>query len=409
MSTHTTAPEATTKADAISVEKHIEQTEPTVATVTFNITSSLDAATTVRICDPLPEDWTRERVGFHPDHEPNKWEVDGNAVCFEGEIEGRSTHTTLYALKIDDEDDLNGFEEPPSVTIQEAGGSPYGPAPELESTPSYDPDAPVEPFDLPDPTEESASTDDHDNSAAPTPEEPPAVEPSSPVSELVTYLRTEATQDERKTLRRELSLQNGTSLSTQVEHLQQEYSELAAYTGLLRDFLDSEGSFTEAIDAVREDHQRLENRMNEHTERFEAFDQALERIDQETESVTNTVENNQTSVEELREQLQSHVESTDTYAEKIDALASSIDDHEQESTQRMDSVEREFDEHRTTVNAEFNHIRGNLEEMDEILSAYTEWIHTLKGSLDSLPDQRPSTDQSQSEETDQSSPEAQLR
>jgi outer membrane murein-binding lipoprotein Lpp len=88
---------------------------------------------------------------------------------------------------------------------------------------------------------------------------------------LVEQLRSdEVTPGQRATIREELGIATPESMQVRLDYLQSRVSELDAYTDALETFIDDEGGVERALEAVRDDLARTNERLDDLEARFDA-------------------------------------------------------------------------------------------------------------------------------------------
>lgn len=250
--------------------------------------------------------------------------------------------------------------------------------PMAESSESAEPEIeePEEPESAPEPDASATAadheppSDDVDVEAAvhaefsdDTDEEPPSDEADDEITVPVTggvarVLAKELREgtisaEDRRLLREELSTGEG-STEARIRHLQNEVSDLTAYTDAIEAFLDDEGPADEIIDDLRDDVNDLRSHVNGevHTLR---------------EEVTNDLSELQAVVDDLRETVTAftdRLETTESTVEQIEASLATIRDDiadVREETDRLDAVDAELDSLADRVGT----VRSDLDQMSE--------------------------------------------
>lgn len=104
--------------DGVSVRKWMDTGGFRVPAVSFELVSERDEAVTVRLVDRIPDSFPMERVGFHPDHGSEHWTAyPDHRVGFEYELAPDETVTTVYGVRIDEDEDIEQFDSAPELEV----------------------------------------------------------------------------------------------------------------------------------------------------------------------------------------------------------------------------------------------------------------------------------------------------
>ncbi|WP_224269021.1 hypothetical protein [Haloprofundus salinisoli] len=109
----------TVSAGGVSLEKTFAADEFPVPAIKFVIRSERDDVVDVRLSDDIPESFSMERIGFHPDYESANWTAyEDQFVEYERSLDPDEEVLTVYGIRVDDEEDVSAFlTEPMLETI----------------------------------------------------------------------------------------------------------------------------------------------------------------------------------------------------------------------------------------------------------------------------------------------------
>ncbi|WP_224449733.1 hypothetical protein [Haloprofundus salilacus] len=115
----------TVSAGGVTVEKTFAADEFPVPAIKFVVRSEREDAVDVRLSDDIPESFSMERVGFHPDYESANWTAyEDQFVEYERSLEPSEEVLTVYGIRLDDDHDPTAFlTEPMLETIVPGDGS----------------------------------------------------------------------------------------------------------------------------------------------------------------------------------------------------------------------------------------------------------------------------------------------
>jgi len=407
-------------ADGVRVLKRFAADQFPVPAIAFEISSGRDEEVTLRLSDRVPQGVAVDDLGFHPDYGSEYWTIEEDRITFERDLEPNDSYTTVYGIR--EADDVGQFLTDPTIEsvvpplsaadrdeavvlesddalVEDAISRGVEPSDEDEEEPAEEPEVPST-LDLGEPDaddpdrsgdnetdadEAVASADpaaEPDEAAEPDPAaEPdgakPAVEPAtegSVVASLATELRSDSVSQADLDLLREVLVEQhdgSGSTTARLDQLQQEVTELRAYTGAIEAFLDENGTGAELIDSFEA--------------RLDDFGDRLEHL--ETEFVVE-VQGRIEDLEEQFEQLESdaveefdRLEDLETRTDEVAERADDADARTRDLVGRLEDLESELDELER-----IDEIEENLERLDEIeseLSDIQEWrkqlIKTLGG------------------------------
>lgn len=436
-------PVSTIEQDQVVVEKTLSVTEPNVAKVEFHLDSQADVDLRVALEDPRPPEWPSDRIGFHPDHEPEMWTIEDEAITYVQKIEAGGEHESLYAVQFEDETELGAFERDPSIEV-EAFPQLSQPSPSIEDGPGVlngdetfgaatateEPAAPplyrgsqAEEDDQGDDDPFDTSTDDGPAAEFPEPPdidqpvdtatsnpEPEAGDEADRVPELNQETQDDvderefeasvadtdspdileafldefenASEERRQAIADALEVKPRTSVQTRIENLEQEITELTAYTGALEEFLDDEGDAQQILDTVHADQNELADRvdsLSEETEHLRGQIKDLTEVEERLDEIESTVDDIPMGlpgkIEALYDELE-HLESQ--HGERIETLERRLSEELGELDQQ---ISRDIDQLRTDV-ADYR--EATDERIDDRLDEFEEQI---RPELESIKDE----------------------
>ncbi|MFB6104411.1 MAG: hypothetical protein ABEJ57_04905 [Halobacteriaceae archaeon] len=105
--------------DGVTVRKSFETDEFPVPAVTFEIESAREDPVKVTITDDIPDPVAMEQIGFHPDYHNDEWTAyPEGRVEFTHEFDSRESITTIYGVRLDDDDSQEAFLRDPQISIE---------------------------------------------------------------------------------------------------------------------------------------------------------------------------------------------------------------------------------------------------------------------------------------------------
>lgn len=428
----------TVEDDDIFIEKLLDDVDSSVITVWFTIESQRNDSIRVRLTDPLPEGWSPERVGFHPNHEPEHWDFEDGSMVFEREFEPEEEHTTIYALRVEDSSDIETFksiprfdiwppgeeqpssmktpptEEPVAATNGPAGGYASDSALDMDVHPD-DPDWVKEMKQNADDDTVMASSQDDDETqpsdnldqtvegdggrsvsmvgegaALAYEQEQTNVDTSSKADEtnqpimhgealLDTFLdalQSDASTDDREAIREALGINGYKGLSARVDYLNKQHGELAAYTDALREFIDEEGTGVEIVETLREQRDQLQAEMESIHGRLDDVLEQQALHNEEFERTQGLEERVETRFNELT------VEINDILSQ-IDQLESDHIERIEELTSSIESVDAEHTERLDTVKKNIEEVNNKHEQrLTELQTTLEDFMEAFETSLE---------------------------
>lgn len=112
------ADETVVEADGIRVTKSFDADGFPVPAVRFDIVSTRDDETTLTITDEIPDEFDIDQIGFHPDYGSEHWTATGEGVVrFERTIDEAEDYTTVYGVRMGDDEEPSAFLESPTITV----------------------------------------------------------------------------------------------------------------------------------------------------------------------------------------------------------------------------------------------------------------------------------------------------
>ena len=85
--------------DGITVQQTFSEDDFGVPAVRIRLESERDNPLDVTLGVALPESESVDRVGFHPDYDPDNWSIDGNSLSYHTRLSPQSDVTTVYAVQ----------------------------------------------------------------------------------------------------------------------------------------------------------------------------------------------------------------------------------------------------------------------------------------------------------------------
>lgn len=110
--------ETVVEADGIRVTKSFDADDFPVPAVRFDVTSTRDDETTLTITDEIPDEFDIDQIGFHPEYGSEHWAATGDGVVrFERSIEPDESFTTVYGVRMGDDEEPSALLDAPTVTV----------------------------------------------------------------------------------------------------------------------------------------------------------------------------------------------------------------------------------------------------------------------------------------------------
>jgi TolA-binding protein len=385
----------TVSRDGVTVEKSFEPDSFPVPAIAFEIESSREGPTTVRLVDALPEGVEATDVGFHPDYGDEFWSVEDGEIAFEREFDSEESFTTVYAVRESDLDTIERFLVEPELRAVDPAEGVVGDSSQVvrdvlsgssESVPGLgddddDDDDEIEPLNLQDPNatdddggtttggtsgggEIGATPADGDGTAAGAEAEVGAgagagtslgaagvgAGADSVVGALAAELQSGEFDDaELALLRRSLGVADGggeASTDARIQQLQTDMSDLRAYIGALEEFIDENGRGREILEELRSEVEALDDRLAAAEEREESVEASVSEMADSVDDMEGRLSAVDGSVDELESELERLREDAAT-ADEIAGLETRIDEVEDEMAadleQRLNSIENDLE------------------------------------------------------------------
>ena len=341
------------EAEEVTGEKQLSRHGEDVFEVSFSIESTSDVPLSLRLTDHHPDENGASEVGFHPDSDPNNWEVaETGDVIYETVIEPGKELETLYRYRTATSDRIDWVSEPPTVETRRyseesnrrgdeggAGGDgsalsnggteiPEGIARESAPPASANPerrsndDAGEAEGETTFGSDENggqiADASSGDGDSQRIDREPSAASEDSLdglqsqeslVTELVGELKTrELSAEERSVLRDRLGLKPTNSMAVRLRHVQEKVDDLVAYRDALEEFIDENGEPPEFVGELQTDVARqgdrivaLEDEITELTSRLGDLREIEDRVESVDARLDSLEERHADDVERLED------------------------------------------------------------------------------------------------------------
>ena len=375
--------EVTISSDGVTVVKRFEEDEFPVPAIAFEFESTRDESVTVRMSDTVPEGIEVEDLGFHPEYGSEYWTIDDDTITFEREIEAEGSYTTVYGIRATGSDNVQQFlteptiesvdpplpegeQDDPEDVIPETDDnvvkdaiSGDGEIPGLEDEDGDEADEEdVATLELNDPNESESTATEGDEQSASEERDEPTISASG--ESLTAALAAEIRQknvsgEDLKLLRRALDVaaqeDSGGSNRARIEQIQDDISDLRAYTSALEEFLNENGTGEQLI---------------------EDFEQQLNSFDQRLESVQSELQSNSDEVSAVNEEVEEMSETVSTVDSEVESLGDEVD----EVSNDVSSIESEVED-----------VSSDLEEMDATVDELDASIDEIEESIGELEEQ----------------------
>jgi predicted nucleic acid-binding Zn-ribbon protein len=110
--------DVTVAVDGVTVTKSYEAERFPVPAIAFEVDSGRDEGVALRVTDDVPESFPMDRIGFHPDYESDSWTAyQDNRVRYERTLDGGEAVTTVYGIRLEDDEDPGMFLGEPTVEV----------------------------------------------------------------------------------------------------------------------------------------------------------------------------------------------------------------------------------------------------------------------------------------------------
>jgi predicted nucleic acid-binding Zn-ribbon protein len=417
----------TVSRDGVTVEKSFEPDSFPVPAIAFEIESSRDGPTTVRLVDALPEQVDATDVGFHPDYGDEFWSVEGGEIAFEREFQPGESFTTVYAVRESDLDTIDRFLVEPELRAVDPVDEVVGDSSQVvrdvlsgssESVPGLgddeedDDDEEIEPLNLQDPNADdeddggvtvgggadgggpTANAADGDGAAA----GPQAVAGSaaaaagagSVVGALAAELQSgQFDEAELALLRRSLGGGDGgggASTDARIQQLQTDMSDLRAYINALEEFIDENGRGREILDEVQSEMDALDERLAAAEERDEQIEASVSEVEDSVADVRSTVDVFEGSLKDVRETVSGVEDTVDSVEGRLSNVDASVEELEselaglredaataQDVAELEDRIDEVEDEMAADLEQRLGSIESDLEGMREDIQQFAEF------------------------------------
>ncbi len=365
--------------EGVTVTKSLVTDEFPVPTVRFTIDSAADAERTVRITDRIPDDFSMDAIGFHPDYHSDKWTAyQDHRIEFETDVDPGESVETIYGIRSDD--DLEAFMGEPDVSVVSEES-------EVEEADDDEDDEGVEEIVDPDRgdnlremiAEQSAgATDEEDTAPEPEPaeatetaetdaDEPepaaePEPEPSDPApvmpdsigAALADELRAgKLDEEDKEVIQEELGLELSESAEAQLRHLQTRVEDVLAYANPLAELLDDGGA--EIIEEVEE------------------LSAAAETHAAELDKLRADISQAQDELSDIRPDVHAHGNQIDAIESQLETLEDDLEGLEGDLTGTADRLEANID----GVDADIDDLEADIEDIEDDIEEIRRWRDQL--------------------------------
>lgn len=366
--------------EGVTVTKSLVTDEFPVPTVRFTIDSGADAERTVRVTDRIPDSFSMDAIGFHPDYHSDKWTAyQDHRIEFETDVDPGESVETIYGIRSDD--DLEAFMGEPEVSVggeeseaevdddEEDEGVEEIVDPDRgdnlremiaqQSTAATD-EADIEPEREPAEATEStepAETDDEPEPAdepEPEPSEPAPVMPDSIGAALAEELRAgKLDEEDKEVIQEELGLELSESAEAQLRHLQTRVEDVLAYANPLAELLDDGGA--EIIEEVEE------------------LSAAAETHAAELDKLRADISQAQDELSDIRPDVHAHGNQIDAIESQLETLEDDLEGLEGDLTGAADRLEANID----GVDADIDDLEADIEDIEDDIEEIRRWRDQL--------------------------------
>lgn len=101
----------------VTVTKRYEPEAFAVPTISLEIRSTQELPAEVRLEEPIPESFSPDGIGFHPDFDDDQWSIGDERLVFEGRIDPETTLVTIYGIRIENDEDAKAFMNRPELAV----------------------------------------------------------------------------------------------------------------------------------------------------------------------------------------------------------------------------------------------------------------------------------------------------
>jgi methyl-accepting chemotaxis protein len=372
--------EVTVSSNGVTVIKRFEEEEFPVPAIAFEFESAREESVTVTMSDTVPGGIEVEDLGFHPEYGSEHWTIDDDAITFERELEAEGSYTTVYGIRATGSDDVQQFLTEPAIESvdpplpegeqSDVGGvipetdddvvkdaiAGDGEIPGLEEQEGDDTDdEDVATLELNDPNESgSTATDDSGQTATTDGEATVSVGEESLTAALAAEIREkDVSGEDLKLLRRALDVaaeeDGGGSDRARIAQIQDDISDLRAYTSALEEFLDENGTgdemieeFTDQLESFDQRLQSVQSELGSNSEEVEEMSETVSAVDAEMDSLGEEVN----EVSEALEEMDTAVDELDSSIEEIEQSVGDLEDQVTggEVADRVEDLESQIDD-----------------------------------------------------------------
>ena len=383
MSDSQTYDPVTVSSDGVTVAKRFEADEFPVPAIAFRIESRRSETVTITLVDSVPEDVAVEDLGFHPEYGSEYWTIDDQTITFERDIEPESEYTTVYGIRSTGTDNVEQFLTEPRIEmvdppLDEEEGDVLDEsssdvvkdviAGESDSVPGLDDegDDEIETLNLKDPNapEEEQGGDGGDG-------EDGGTQPSNVTTTLLAEIHHGAVdEDVVRALRSELSVNGASSgggggaTDARIQHLQNEVSDLSAYTEALEEFLADNGTGDQMIEDFRDRLASFENELDQIQSMAMENDEQMDSVQSEVSRVSGQV----SDVEDTVTSMEGRVDNVEGTVDEVEGTVGNLDEQVDTLDSEVDSISGdvgEFEDDISSLESEVQSLRGDLEDIDD--------------------------------------------
>jgi chromosome segregation ATPase len=183
--------------------------------------------------------------------------------------------------------------------------------------------------------------------------------------------------------------EEGGRVEARIRHLQNEVSDLKAYTNALEEFLDEEGTGRQVIESVRADMAALEGDLAEVTNDVQIHGRNLGKLWEVIEDVENELSRFHEIVDRHRRELGDVAEDVDAVESALDEVRETADERYDAQRSRLDSLDETLDDHGSTLDSldeTLDDHAGALDDLDDEVSAVEQEIDIVGTDVDDVSD-----------------------
>lgn len=331
--------------DGVHLKKSLNDDEYELPSIEYKFRSDRDETVSITIHDPIPDAVSAENVGFHRDYGKDCWEIEGDQLVLEYTLEPGEEFKTVYAFRagsIEVTEDL--LVSPDTVDVEPSKSTVPEPHEMVRSSSSapYPPDV-QSPAGISEAGEESdvGGVDLDEMSDVDT------IDVGSSDDSLVDRLAEEIQNDEPspeslETIQDKIVPEGAGEGSTgaRLSQLQEDVSNLRAYTAALEEFLDEEGSAQEILAGV---------------------EQRMDEVEDEVDSIQSTTSELKEKIETVESNLHQMDESVETMSKELGALSDDVGSLEED----VDSIDNRIPKY--SIEERFNDLENELNSVSEFV------------------------------------------